>query len=122
MPAALVCVSGRLDSFQAQNGPVREQGRRGVVRAFLSVLLLAVLAEVPAGSTPARAADPVRILLVGDSMTQGSSGDWTWRYRLWQHLSEHGVSFDLVGPRTDLWEYVEAHDGSQAYIDPNFDR
>jgi hypothetical protein len=64
----------------------------------------------------------VRILLVGDSMTQESSGDWTWRYRLAEHLTKGGVPFDLVGPRTDLWEYVEAHDGSQAYVDPDFDR
>jgi hypothetical protein len=86
--------------------------------------VLAVLAGLLTASTASSAApdEPVRILLVGDSMTQESSGDWTWRYRLWQHLNKHGVSVDFVGPRNDLWEYVEAHDGSQAYVDPAFDR
>ena len=93
-------------------------------RANATGLVLALLAGLLVASTPSSAApdEPVRILLVGDSMTQESSGDWTWRYRLWQHLTKHGVSVDFVGPRNDLWEYVEAHDGSQAYVDPAFDR
>ncbi|GAB3265071.1 GDSL-type esterase/lipase family protein [Nocardioides dilutus] len=67
--------------------------------------------------------DPVRILLVGDSVTQGSSGDWTWRYRLWQHLeSSSPTPVDLVGPRTDVWDYLADQPGSQAYVDPAFDR
>ena len=101
-----------------------DRGRRAGVRALSTALVVAGLVGLPAGSAPSRAApaDPVRILIVGDSMTQGSSGDWTWRYRLWRHLTEHGVPVDFVGPRTDLWEYVEAHDGSQAYVDPAFDR
>ena len=66
--------------------------------------------------------DPVRILIVGDSITQGSAGDWTWRYRLWQHLTEHGVSVDFVGPRDDLWDNVTSQFGSQAYVDPAFDQ
>jgi lysophospholipase L1-like esterase len=88
-------------------------------------LALAALVCVPVGSAPATAAPadgPVRILLVGDSMTQGSSGDWTWRYRLWQHLVGAGVSVDFVGPRDDLWDNVTGDFGSQAYVDPGFDR
>jgi hypothetical protein len=104
------------------NDVVRTTGpRRLVVSGVAATLLLAGLSATPSGSSAA-SGDPVRILVVGDSMTQGSSGDWTWRYRLSQHLTGHGVSFDLVGPRDDLWEYVEAHDGSQAYVDPGFDR
>jgi hypothetical protein len=99
---------------------VGHEGRRSNAAG----LVLAVLAGLLTASTASSAArdEPVRILLVGDSMTQESSGDWTWRYRLWQHLNKHGVSVDFVGPRNDLWEYVEAHDGSQAYVDPAFDR
>ncbi len=99
----------------------RGAGARGLPRALAALLLVVGLAASLTGST-STTADPVRILLVGDSMTQESSGDWTWRYRLAQHLDEHGVPYDLVGPRDDLWEYVEAHDGSQDYVDPGFDR
>lgn len=59
---------------------------------------------------------PVRVLVVGDSMTQGSQGDWTWRFRLWQHFQEAGLDVHFVGPRTDIWEE------SQNYVDPHFDR
>jgi lysophospholipase L1-like esterase len=87
-------------------------------------LVLALLASLLAASTSSATVpdEPVRILIVGDSMTQGSSGDWTWRYRLWQHLTEHHVSFDFVGPRDDLWDNVSGSFGSQAYVDPAFDR
>jgi hypothetical protein len=109
----------------ARGDSVGERGRRTGVQTLTAALVLAgLVVGLPEGSSPAHATpdEPVRIMLVGDSMTQESSGDWTWRYRLWQHLTEHAVSFDLVGPRNDLWEYVEAHDGSQAYINPDFDR
>lgn len=58
-----------------------------------------------------------RLLLVGDSITQGRAGDWTWRYRLWQRLEQAGdQDVDFVGPASDL-------DGdSVAYRDPDFDR
>ncbi|EMF14799.1 carbohydrate esterase family 3 protein, partial [Sphaerulina musiva SO2202] len=38
-----------------------------------------------------------RILIIGDSITHGGEGDYTWRYRLWQWFS---VSF--VGPYTGV--------------------
>ena len=44
----------------------------------------------------------MRILIVGDSMTQGSAGDWTWRYGLWKHLDDADVDVDFVGPNDDL--------------------
>lgn len=67
------------------------------------------------------AQDPVRILLLGDSVTQGSAGDWTWRYRLWRHFKTQGVAVDFVGPRADLWDYVHGQPGSFDYINPVFD-
>ena len=98
-----------------------------ILRASVASLVLATLAFVPGrpatSSTAAgAAADPVRILLVGDSITQGSAGDWTWRYRLWQHLTGHGVAFDFVGPRQDLWDNLTLTPGSTSYVDPAFDR
>ncbi|QIG42654.1 hypothetical protein G5V58_07565 [Nocardioides anomalus] len=76
----------------------------------------------PQGPAQAAAPEPVRILVVGDSITQGSSGDWTWRYRLWRHLVDHEVPVDLVGPRDDLWDYLDNVPGDQRYADPAFDR
>ncbi|GAA3520682.1 hypothetical protein GCM10022263_05730 [Nocardioides daeguensis] len=84
-----------------------------------TALVVAALAAAP---TPAPALDPVRILLVGDSVTQGSSGDWTWRYRLWRHFADAGVPVDFVGPRDDLWRLPEGGGGEATYADPDFDR
>ncbi|MFI1968372.1 GDSL-type esterase/lipase family protein [Streptomyces cinnamoneus] len=47
----------------------------------------------------------MRIMFVGDSMTIGSAGDLTWRYRMWQHLcASHGGPFRIVGPRRELYD------------------
>jgi lysophospholipase L1-like esterase len=76
-------------------------------------LLLAGLAGCSTGPDD----DEVRLLLIGDSITQGKAGDWTWRYRLWQQLQSEGESdVDLVGPADDL------RGGSEDYRDPDFDR
>lgn len=96
------------------------------MRRLRSKLLWAVGLVIPLLAAPpvhaVQTADPVRILLVGDSVTQGSAGDWTWRYRLWQHFEESGVPVDFVGPRDDLYDNVTATQGSTAYADPDFDR
>jgi hypothetical protein len=34
----------------------------------------------------------ISVMIVGDSITQGREGDWTWRYRLWQWFQEQGVA------------------------------
>ncbi|MFE0771555.1 fibronectin type III domain-containing protein [Streptomyces sp. NPDC058861] len=41
---------------------------------------------------------PLRVMVVGDSMSQGDEGDWTWRYRLWQWFKSQRVPVDFVGP------------------------
>lgn len=95
----------------------------GLVRWWVATAVVVMLCPVP----PARAeepstARPLRVLVVGDSVTQGSAGDWTWRYRLWQHLSSTGTEVDFVGPRDDLWDDIAHTQGSQDYVDPDFDR
>lgn len=62
------------------------------------------------------------MLLVGDSVTHGSAGDWTWRYRLWEHLTATGVDVDFVGPYDDLFDNVQRRPGDQSYNEPAFDR
>ncbi|TQN65244.1 hypothetical protein CSHISOI_10188, partial [Colletotrichum shisoi] len=37
-------------------------------------------------------------MVVGDSMSQGHEGYFTWRYRLWQWLTHQKVDFRFVGP------------------------
>lgn len=77
-------------------------------------------AGAPAASAAADA--PVKILILGDSVTQGSVGDWTWRYRLWQHFQQAGVAVDFVGPETDLLDRRDTTYGHHGYLDPNFDQ
>ncbi|KAI0121248.1 fibronectin type III domain-containing protein [Xylariales sp. AK1849] len=39
-----------------------------------------------------------KIIIVGDSISQGHEGDYTWRYRLWDWLQSNNVNIDFVGP------------------------
>ncbi|GAA4956331.1 hypothetical protein GCM10023224_47670 [Streptomonospora halophila] len=78
------------------------------------------------GGAPATAAPPpsgtARILIVGDSIVQGSSGDHTWRYRLWRHLSHRsGLDVDFVGPHTSLLDLATGRQGASSYAEPGFD-
>lgn len=57
----------------------------------------------------------VRIMLAGDSITQGFDGDYTWRYRLYEALTQEQVSFDFVGPNT------EPFGGSNTYLATGWD-
>lgn len=87
-------------------------------RRVATVLLALTLSPLVVVATPDSAvADPTyRVLITGDSITQGSSGDYTWRYRLWNKLSTTApgnVSF--VGTRTDLYDNVNSAFGSQYY-------
>jgi lysophospholipase L1-like esterase len=56
------------------------------------------------GITPSDPTPPsgghIKVMVVGDSMTQGHEGDWTWRYRLWQWFRDQRVDVDFVGPYT----------------------
>ena len=42
--------------------------------------------------------NPLRVLVVGDSITHCNEGDYTWRYRIWQWFKNQDVSVDFVGP------------------------
>ncbi|MEV5845967.1 SGNH/GDSL hydrolase family protein [Streptomyces sp. NPDC051985] len=65
----------------------------------------------------------LRFMPVGDSMTIGSTGEHTWRYRMWQHLcATYGGPFTLVGPRETLYDKLAEAPVSYAYADPDFPR
>lgn len=58
---------------------------------------------------------------VGDSMTIGSAGDHTWRYRMWRHLNaEFGGPYRIVGPRRGVHDPFTDTDTSDSYADPGF--
>ena len=77
-----------------------------LVAAAAALLLVGTATQVatgPATALPApepNAAVPTRLMVVGDSLSQGLEGDFTWRYRLDQHLAGDGVETDFVGPWT----------------------
>lgn len=65
----------------------------------------------------------LRFMPVGDSMTIGSAGDHTWRYRMWQHLcATYNGPFTLVGPRETLYDKVTDGPTSYVYAEPRFPR
>jgi hypothetical protein len=41
---------------------------------------------------------PIRVLVVGDSISQGSESMHTWRYRLWEWFQANNVPVTFVGP------------------------
>ncbi|PTB46522.1 hypothetical protein M441DRAFT_126012 [Trichoderma asperellum CBS 433.97] len=50
------------------------------------------------GESLAARQSALRVMIVGDSMTQGQQGDYTWRYRIWQWFQENGIAAKFVGP------------------------
>ncbi|MFJ9536978.1 SGNH/GDSL hydrolase family protein [Streptomyces sp. NPDC101225] len=63
----------------------------------------------------------LRFMPVGDSMTIGSAGEHTWRYRMWRHLRDtYGGPFTLVGPRETLHDRATDAPTSYEYADPAF--
>ncbi|WP_121180539.1 GDSL-type esterase/lipase family protein [Nocardiopsis sp. Huas11] len=116
-------------------GPARFEpgplGLLGVMLAAMAVTLLIIRTGTGVGGgADERAEEPVsvpgppdrelRIMPVGDSLTQGSSGDFTWRYRLWTHLERSGVDAVFVGPDEEM-HALEGDDGDRTYADPDFD-
>lgn len=58
---------------------------------------------------PAMGASAPRIMIVGDSMTQGAEGDFTWRYRLFEWLREQEYNCTFTGPYKGTQEPEESH-------------
>lgn len=57
-------------------------------------------------------AAPLRVMVEGDSISQGFAGDVTWRYWLAAEFRRQGVALEMVGPTTAL------RDGTQNYLIP----
>src|SRR5262245_36097935 len=84
---------------RGSNTGVLMRSRRWVTLAVTTAL---VVSGAPRPATAA--ATTTKVMIVGDSISQGSAGDFTWRYRLWKHLAPRVTGLDFVGPRTDLFD------------------
>lgn len=87
---------------------MRASALRSAIAAVMAVPLTSGLA-VPVASTdsasPSSAAiasspdtDTVRILVCGDSISQGREGDFTWRYRLWEWFQSNSKTQSTATP------------------------
>jgi lysophospholipase L1-like esterase len=61
-------------------------------------------------------------MIVGDSITQGSAGDYTWQYWLYEHLRDDGVKPTMVGPYGWLYNNVTNRQKDDSYANPDFER
>ena len=73
---------------------------RGPLSRRAATVVVAVLVLVASLTSATGARAQTKIMVVGDSISQGFEGDYTWRYRLKQHLTAAGVNSDFVGPWT----------------------
>ncbi len=117
-------------STRFEPGPL---GLLGMMLAAMSVTLLLLQggtggfggdgeeAEETPDTIPGPPGEELRIMPVGGSLTQGSSGDHTWRYHLWSHLDALDVEFDFVGPHDDVYSLEDEDFGDHSYADPDFD-
>lgn len=92
----------------------------GTFLLALGMALATVLVGVVGVPSPVAHADGgapavTRIMLAGDSITQGFDGDFTWRYRLYQELTRLQVPFDFVGPHN------APYGGSNTYLASGWD-
>ena len=44
--------------------------------------------------------DAIKVMVVGDSISHGCEGDFTWRYRLWEWFKDNNIAVEFVGPYT----------------------
>jgi lysophospholipase L1-like esterase len=88
---------------------------RKVLGTIVLVLATVVTGVVAGPGGAAHADTQLRIMLAGDSITQGFDGDFTWRYRLDQEFGRQQVPVDFVGPR----HYT--YGGSDAYLVTGWD-
>ena len=70
---------------------------------------LGVLISVVCGAVIDSRQGSIKVMIVGDSISHGTEGDYTWRYRLWQWFQSNGIAVDFVGPYSGTNPPAEAH-------------
>jgi hypothetical protein len=108
----------------------RRLARRALATGTAAALMLvgaAVIAPAAmaytACATPATPLpDAKKILITGDSATNMSTGDYTWRYFLWQHFAAHSTPVDFQGTFDGTFDYVGGSNlNSHDYAGCDFD-
>lgn len=106
------------------------------MRALVGVSIIAVVLAAASGATASAplapdyqcttAATPVagatKVMLAGDSITNESAGDYTWRYWFWHDQVDHDSPINLVGDFSDTIDANTLTQGSKAYLDCDFDQ
>ena len=107
---------------RGESGPARRWVtlRGALALAVAAGTLVGMATAVPAHATE-EDAEPVRIMPFGDSITQGSAGDHTWRWFLDRHLRASGQEFDFVGPRHSVAS-LEGWPWETGYAEEDFDQ
>jgi hypothetical protein len=62
-------------------------------KSFSSIVFILFIALIPFS----KAANPVKIMPLGNSITQADKDHYSYRYNLWKKLIDANVSFDFVG-------------------------
>ncbi|KPM52367.1 hydrolase GDSL [Frankia sp. R43] len=104
---------------------LRQPIRRAAGVAGTTIVLTGTvtLAGTVVTSPAAVAATQTRVMILGDSITHQTAGDYTWRYRLAQHLNLSAPgAVNFVGDRIDVWDNTANTAGSNDYVDAWFDR
>jgi len=76
--------------------------RYRAVAVLCALAAFVLIGAAPAGALAKAPAPAVRVLIVGDSISQGLGGDWTWRHWLWKEFERQQVPVDFVGPRSQV--------------------
>ncbi|MDP3984815.1 MAG: hypothetical protein Q8Q52_07440 [Acidimicrobiia bacterium] len=98
--------------------------RRGLLLYSSVLTALAIVVSLLVFPSRARAVEAVRIMPLGDSITEGKVGEATYRYFLWHDLFGAGRAVDFVGsligvkggePKyADFDQDHEGHSGNRA--------
>lgn len=107
------CLSQRYRNDQRMISSMSKFGLTAVTAALAAVALaqdgtasLPATVAAVASRAPEAMATPIKVMFVGDSITHGHEGDYTWRYRMWEWFRANNISFDFVGPYTGQCRFV----------------
>ena len=104
---------------------------RSIALLCVGLLIAVVIVAHPVSAQTSKNQGPVKMMIVGDSITAGQTGDYTWRYWFYTQERAAGVDLSLVGPYTGLATPNPNHLGTtlsspqhdnHAYADPDFDQ
>jgi len=88
--------------IHSANMIIHFSSRRPSERAVNGLIKMAlVLILTPATLAAAiHRRDSLRVMICGDSISQGREGDYTWRCRIWQWFTDNKIALKFVGPYT----------------------